>query len=106
MAAPRNSYCRPAVDPGGYRASESPYALRGNLAWSPSHRLAFRGNLRVLVVSPYLPFPLSHGGAVRIYNLCRARVGRVDFVLACFREANETVCYEQLHEVFREIYVV
>ena len=51
----------------------------------------FAARSRVLVVSPYLPFPLSHGGAVRIYNLCRSLAGRVDFVLACFREANETV---------------
>jgi glycosyltransferase involved in cell wall biosynthesis len=83
-----------------------PARFRGNVAWSPSHMRAFRGNPRVLIVSPYLPFPLSHGGAVRIYNLCRALAGRIDFVLACFREANETVCYEELHEVFREVYVV
>ncbi len=83
-----------------------PARFRGNVAWSPAHRWVLRGRPRVLVVSPYLPFPLSHGGAVRIYNLCRAMADRVDFVLACFREANETVEYEQLHEVFREVYVV
>ncbi len=87
-------------------APARPARFCGNVAWSPSHRQAFRRNLRVLVVSPYLPFPLSHGGAVRIYNLCRSLAGRVDFVLACFREARETVCYEELHEVFREVYVV
>ena len=26
---------------------------------------------RVIIASPYLPFPLSHGGAVRMYNLMR-----------------------------------
>jgi glycosyltransferase involved in cell wall biosynthesis len=60
----------------------------------------------VLIVSPYLPFPLSHGGAVRIYNLCREMSDDVDFVLACFREAGEIVHYAQLHEVFREVYIV
>jgi glycosyltransferase involved in cell wall biosynthesis len=85
---------------------ERPARFRGNVAWSPSHGKAFRGKPRVLIVSPYLPFPLSHGGAVRIYNLCWSLAGRVDFVLACFREAGETVCYEQLHEVFRQVYVV
>jgi glycosyltransferase involved in cell wall biosynthesis len=85
---------------------ERPARFRGNVAWSPSHSKAFRGHPRVLVVSPYLPFPLSHGGAVRIYNLCRSLAGRVDFVLACFHEAGETVCYEGLHEVFRQVYVV
>jgi len=83
-----------------------PARFRGNLAWSPAHSWALRGRPRVLIVSPYLPFPLSHGGAVRIYNLCRALADRVDFVLACFREAGETVEYERLHEVFREVYVV
>ena len=83
-----------------------PARFRGNLAWSPYHLRADRGNPRVLVVSPYLPFPLSHGGAVRIYNLCRSLKDRVDFTLACFHEANEKVCYDELHEVFREVYVV
>jgi glycosyltransferase involved in cell wall biosynthesis len=91
-----------------------PHRFRGNVAWSPFHRReglveadAIQGKgTRVLVVSPYLPFPLSHGGAVRIYNLCLSLSGQIDFVLACFREANETVCYEELHKVFREVYVV
>lgn len=60
----------------------------------------------VLVVSPYLPYPLSHGGAVRIYNLCRALNNRVDFLLACFREQRDSAHYGKLHEVFREVWVV
>jgi glycosyltransferase involved in cell wall biosynthesis len=61
---------------------------------------------RILVVSPYLPYPLSHGGAVRIYNLCRALCDRVDFVLACFREKDDFTHFDKLHEIFREVYVV
>ncbi len=80
---------------------------RGNVAWSPSRVRGSRGKKpRVLIVSPYLPFPLSHGGAVRIYNLCRSLADRVDFVLASFHEADERVCYDELHEVFREVFVV
>ena len=60
----------------------------------------------MLVVSPYLPYPLSHGGAVRIYNLCRALSGRVDLILATFREKGDYVHFDKLHEVFREVYVV
>jgi len=30
----------------------------------------------------------------------------IDFVLACFRESGETVHYAELHEVFREVYIV
>ena len=84
----------------------NPHRVRGNLAWSPGHCTPFQGKPRVLVVSPYLPFPLCHGGAVRIYNLCREMAGEIDFILACFREENETVHYKELHQVFREVYVV
>jgi glycosyltransferase involved in cell wall biosynthesis len=62
--------------------------------------------LKVLIVSPFLPYPLSHGGAVRIYNLCRELSDRVDFTLIAMREANDRVDYGKLHEVFREVYVV
>ena len=79
---------------------------RGNVARSNGRRPAYRGYPRVLILSPYLPYPLSHGGAVRIYNLCRALTGSFDFVLACFREHGEKVEYAKLHEIFREVFVV
>jgi GT2 family glycosyltransferase/glycosyltransferase involved in cell wall biosynthesis len=42
----------------------------------------------VLVVSPYLPFPLAHGAAVRIYNLMRRAARDFDMVLVtCVEEA-------------------
>ena len=53
---------------------------RGNIGFMPSLEPRARTHsqrLRVLVVSPFLPFPLSHGGAVRIYNLCRELSDRV-----------------------------
>ncbi|HJZ98221.1 MAG TPA: glycosyltransferase family 4 protein [Candidatus Solibacter sp.] len=81
----------------------------GNIAFQPARRCSLSvasGRLRVLVVSPFLPFPLSHGGAVRIYNLCRALKGRVDFALAAVREKDEHVDYARLHEIFREVRVV
>ncbi len=62
--------------------------------------------LKVLIVSPFLPYPLSHGGAVRIYNLCRALSDRVDFTLVAMRETNDVVDYGKLREVFREVHVV
>ena len=62
-----------------------------------------RDKPRVLLVSPFLPYPLSHGGAVRIWNLCRALAPRVDFILAAIREKHDTVDYAKLHEVFRDV---
>jgi glycosyltransferase involved in cell wall biosynthesis len=61
---------------------------------------------KVLVITPFLPYPLSHGGAVRIYNLCRALAGRVDFALAAVREKNEAIDYQKLHEIFGQVYAV
>jgi polysaccharide biosynthesis protein PslH len=42
---------------------------------------------RVAVVSPYFPFPLAHGGAVRIFNLLREMSGEFDIFLFSFRDA-------------------
>jgi glycosyltransferase involved in cell wall biosynthesis len=83
-----------------------PARQRGNIASMPARARRLSGRRRVLVVSPYLPWPLSHGGAVRIYNLCRALAHEVDFILACFRENGETVHYDKLYKVFREVYIV
>ena len=44
------------------------------------------GKPRVLIASPYLPFPLSHGGAVRMYNLMRRAAADFDQVLVAFTE--------------------
>jgi glycosyltransferase involved in cell wall biosynthesis len=62
--------------------------------------------MRVLLVTPFLPYPLSHGGAVRIYNLCRALTGRVEFILVAIREKNQFVDYAKLGETFSEVYLV
>ncbi len=43
-----------------------------------------RGKKRVLVVSPYIPFPLSHGGAVRIFNMMRCAAEDYDPILIAF----------------------
>ena len=39
-----------------------------------------------MVVSPYVPFPLSHGGAVRIYNLIHRAARDFDQILVCFTD--------------------
>jgi glycosyltransferase involved in cell wall biosynthesis len=47
---------------------------------------AATGKPRVLVASPYLPYPLSHGGAVRMYNLMRRAADEFDLLLVAFTE--------------------
>src|SRR5438876_2505966 len=39
---------------------------------------------RVAIVSPYFPYPLSHGGAVRIYHLMREAATEFDLFLFAF----------------------
>jgi GT2 family glycosyltransferase len=54
----------------------------------------------VIVATPYLPFPLAHGGAVRMYNLMRRAAEDFDQVLISFagalpetpRELLDTCC--------------
>lgn len=49
---------------------------------------AFTGaRKRVAIVSPYVPFPLSHGGAVRIFSLLREIAVEFDVVLLAFSES-------------------
>ena len=45
---------------------------------------------RVAVLSPYFPFPLAHGGAVRIFNLLREMSGEFDIFLFAFRDAESS----------------
>jgi glycosyltransferase involved in cell wall biosynthesis len=86
-----------------------PDLSRGNISFAPAlaHPASWDSDrLKVLIVSPFLPYPLSHGGAVRIYNLCRQLSDRVDFTLIAMREANDVVDYRKLHDVFREVFIV
>ncbi len=41
---------------------------------------------RVAVLAPYVPYPLAHGGAVRIYNLLRETAAEFDVFLFAFHE--------------------
>jgi glycosyltransferase involved in cell wall biosynthesis len=44
------------------------------------------GRRRVAILSPYFPFPLSHGGAVRIFNLLRETAKEFDLELFAFTD--------------------
>src|SRR5262249_21939165 len=41
---------------------------------------------RIAVLSPYVPYPLAHGGAVRLYNLLREMAREFDVELFAFPE--------------------
>ena len=54
----------------------------GSVAVYPGRPLT--GKPVVLIASPYLAYPLSHGGAVRMYNLMRRAADDFDLVFVCF----------------------
>lgn len=59
----------------------------------------------ILIASPYLPFPLSHGAAVRIYNLMRRAAADFDLVLLSFIE-EPAPAPPQLTEICVEVVTV
>jgi len=75
----------------------------GSVAVFPGR--APRGNPVVLVASPYIPFPLSHGGAVRMYNLMRLAAPDHDLVLVCFVDRLQTPP-EEILEICVEVVLV
>lgn len=60
---------------------------------------------RVAIVTPYFPFPLSHGGAVRIFYLLREIARSFDVVLLAFVEGEETCAPEILQYCARVLLV-
>lgn len=65
---------------------------RRDVSWVPSGdnygvtegRAFTPGRRRIAIVTPYYPYPLSHGGAVRIYNLLRELAREFDILLLAF----------------------
>lgn len=75
--------------PLGCRPEEAILALgNGTVAVHPGRPAS--GKPVVLVVSSYAPFPMSHGGAVRMYNLMRRAAADFDQVLVRFGDQLET----------------
>ncbi len=75
----------------------------GDVAQFPGRQK--RKNEPILVVSPYLPFPLSHGGAVRIYNLMKHLSNEHDQILLAFCDELTTPPAELL-AICREVILV
>ncbi len=48
------------------------------------------GRKSIAVLTPYFPYPLSHGGAVRMFNLLRETAREFDVILYAFTEAPVT----------------
>ena len=66
----------------------------GDVAVTPG--VASAGRPLVMVVSPYLPYPLAHGGAVRMFNLMARAARDFDQVLVAFADEHARVPQELL----------
>lgn len=64
-----------------------------------------RGKPLVVVVGPYVPYPLAHGGAVRMYNLMRRAARDYDQVLVTFCEEAQAPARELL-DICAEVVMV
>jgi GT2 family glycosyltransferase/glycosyltransferase involved in cell wall biosynthesis len=64
-----------------------------------------RGGNPILIASPYVPFPLSHGGAVRIYNLMKRGAVDYDQILLAFTDELSTPP-DELLAICREVVLV
>ncbi|MCU1327032.1 MAG: glycosyl transferase, family 2, partial [Bryobacterales bacterium] len=60
---------------------------------------------RLIVATPYMPYPLSHGGAVRIFNLLREAAKQHDIILIAFVQTLATPP-EELRALCSEIVLV
>ncbi len=88
-------------------AERTPEAERITEAEAPAIRV-FGGRAarpKVLIATPYLPFPLSHGGAVRMYNLMRRAARDFDQILIAFTESADPPAQELL-EICAEVVLV
>jgi len=63
------------------------------------------GRPRIAVLSPYVPYPLSHGGAVRMYHLLREAAREFDIILFAFSDGETDEDYAPLREFCARIVV-
>lgn len=63
------------------------------------------GRKRIAILTPYFPFPLSHGGAVRIFHLLREIAAGFDVVLLAFSEGGEVELGPVLEQCARVVLV-
>ena len=93
----------PAIGPrppeaAGYLTETEILALGNGDAASFQGRCAAASRSTVVIASPYVPFPLSHGGAVRIFNLMKQAAASVNLVLIAFCDRLETPARELLEQ--------
>ncbi|MBI2686929.1 MAG: glycosyltransferase [Acidobacteria bacterium] len=91
----RGAWRQPWRQPLAAAGDDTPLSLCGGaVAVFPG--LPASGRKRVVIAAPYLPFPLSHGGAVRMFNLMREAARDFDQILIVFVDQLATPAAELL----------
>ncbi len=61
----------------------------------------------ILLVTPFPPYPLNNGGALRVYNLVRNLNMQFDFTLLSFVESKAQMAYVQEYKhLFRDVHLI
>ena len=61
---------------------------------------------RIAVLSPYFPYPLAHGGAVRVFNLLREAAREFDIELFAFTDDGTEPCADAVLEFCARVVLV
>ena len=88
-----------------------PWRSKDRSALAPGHRLipgrpASPVRARAAVVTPFFPWPLSHGGAVRIYHLLKEAAVEYDIDLYAFAEHETDADLAELARFCHRIWLV
>lgn len=87
------------------------FPFKKDRSWLPRHwrhagGRGFRpGAPRVAVLSPYFPWPLAHGGAVRIYHLLKECAKEWDIVLFAFEDGQRQEDFDKIAGICPAVYV-
>ena len=73
-------------EPSGLLSEAQILALGNGDVAAFQGREARPASRKTIIASPYIPYPLSHGGAVRIFNLMRQAARHDDLILVVFVE--------------------
>jgi GT2 family glycosyltransferase/glycosyltransferase involved in cell wall biosynthesis len=61
----------------------------------------------ILLITPFPPYPLNNGGALRVYNLTRNLNRQFDFSLLCFAESRAQTAYiKEYKHLFRDVHLI
>lgn len=63
--------------------------------------------MKILMLTPYVPYPLFSGGQIRTYNLVKQLSDHHEFTLVCFYRQEEEKQHEgKLKEIFQNVYFI